>query len=141
MMRMNKDEPPVGLQYCHIPTQSTYTKILAENDKDKRHHLLGTFPFVTTGSLVAHPTVCSALIESVGVSLDILSLIVLMIFLISAWSTTHSSTWSAWRSGSSSGVRLTFISLTGVPPAMVEEGASRCASSQPFHSQGGDVPP
>lgn len=57
MMRVYKDEPRVGLQYCHIPTQSTCAKILAENDKDKRHRLPGTFPCVTTGSIVAHPTV------------------------------------------------------------------------------------
>ena len=48
----------VMLQYCHIPTESTYQKMLTEvDDKNRTRRILpGTFPCVTTGALGAHPT-------------------------------------------------------------------------------------
>jgi site-specific DNA-cytosine methylase len=46
----------VMLQYCHIPTESTYRKMLTEVDSESRRILPGTFPCVTTGTLGAHPT-------------------------------------------------------------------------------------
>ena len=56
MMRGYKDTPRVGLQYCHVPTESAYGKLLADSEKEERHRLPEAFPCVTTGSLIAHPT-------------------------------------------------------------------------------------
>jgi site-specific DNA-cytosine methylase len=48
----------VQLQYCHVPTETTYRKMLTEMEADMkgRKKLPGTFPCVTTGGLVPHPT-------------------------------------------------------------------------------------
>lgn len=46
----------VMLQYCHIPTENTYRKMLTEVDSEPRRILPGSFPCVTTGALGAHPT-------------------------------------------------------------------------------------
>lgn len=56
-MRDYGDAPRVSLQYCHIPTDSAYAKLLAETERKEKggHRLPDAFPCVTTGSLVAHP--------------------------------------------------------------------------------------